>query len=244
MLTPKQIKDFQKKLKCVTCDISELEDRVTDLEANYPLVTLYVDYYADLPDPTTVPNSTYGVVNSQGSSFWPGWIGGTFYPKGIYHSDGVSWIYMGEFPYQATLADVNAGIITNQFVSPYTFENASKWATHTHAGLYVWSEIVALTHNMQVNEAYVANNALQVVFTLPATASIGDSVKVVGKGVGGWSITQNAGQQIFFGNQQTTIGVTGGVVSNHYGDTISIVCITANNEWRVDTAVSNAIIIN
>jgi hypothetical protein len=88
-----------------------------------------VDTYADLPDPTLHTDEYYHVVNSQGSAFWPGWIGGTFYSKGFYYSDGSAWEFIGEVPYQASQADVDAGIITDQFVSPATLASASKWAT-------------------------------------------------------------------------------------------------------------------
>jgi hypothetical protein len=88
-----------------------------------------VDTYADLPDPTLHTDEYYHVVNSQGSAFWPGWIGGTFYSKGFYYSDGSAWEFVGEVPYQASQADVDAGIITDQFVSPATLASASKWAT-------------------------------------------------------------------------------------------------------------------
>ena len=32
-------------------------------------------------------------------------------------------------PYQATQAEVDAGTVTNKFVTPATFENASKWSS-------------------------------------------------------------------------------------------------------------------
>lgn len=82
-----------------------------------------VDTYADLPDPTLHTDEYYHVVNSQGSAFWPGWIGGTFYSKGFYYSDGSAWEFVGEVPYQASQADVDAGIITDQFVSPATLKS-------------------------------------------------------------------------------------------------------------------------
>jgi hypothetical protein len=93
-------------------------------------LTTYVNTYADLPLPNTVPGQKYGVINSQGTSWLPGSLGGTYYSKGYYYSNGTIWIYMGDFPFQATQADVDAGIITNQFVSPNTFFNSSKWSNY------------------------------------------------------------------------------------------------------------------
>jgi hypothetical protein len=88
-----------------------------------------VNNYSALPVASTVANQYYHVVNSQGTAWLPGWLGGTYYPRGFYYSDGTVWIYAGEVPYQATLGDVNAGTIQDQFVSPFTFNNANKWNT-------------------------------------------------------------------------------------------------------------------
>ena len=46
------------------------------------------------------------------------------------------------------------------------------------------------------NIAYLANSASQVTITLPASPAIGDIVRVVGIGEGGWRIAQNANQCI------------------------------------------------
>lgn len=89
-----------------------------------------VDNYAALPAAATVPEKYYFVLNAQGTSWLPGSLGGTYYPNGTYYSDPFSgtWI-TGVSPYQATQPDVDAGIITDQFVSPATLENTAKWNT-------------------------------------------------------------------------------------------------------------------
>lgn len=82
----------------------------------------------DRPQPVAA-DTIVAVRNSQGTQWLPGNLGGTYYPKGYYISTGVAWEFFGEFAYQASLADVDAGIIADQFVSPFTFENAAKWNT-------------------------------------------------------------------------------------------------------------------
>jgi hypothetical protein len=53
-------------------------------------------------------------------------------------------------------------------------------------------QIVAGTNvAAQANTAYVATNAAQVSFSLPATANVGDVVQVNSLGAGGWSIVPN-----------------------------------------------------
>lgn len=83
--------------------------------------------YAALPPAALNTDLVYLVQNSQGTSWLPGSLGGTYYSKGFYQSDGVNWNYLGSTPYQATQSEVNTGTATDTFVSPSTFANASKW---------------------------------------------------------------------------------------------------------------------
>ena len=96
-----------------------------------------VNTYSDLPAASTVPNQYYRTLNSQGTRWFPGVLGGTYYAKGIYQSVGGVWDYVGEFPYQASQSEVDAGSVNDTFVTPNTFSNAAKWGTkanvsHTH----------------------------------------------------------------------------------------------------------------
>jgi hypothetical protein len=77
---------------------------------------------------SNVPNMFYWCSSSQGTSWLPGSLGGTYYNSGLYYSNGTSWEYMNS-PYQATQAEVNAGIVADKFVTPSTFYNSSKWGT-------------------------------------------------------------------------------------------------------------------
>jgi hypothetical protein len=140
-------------------DLTDIENRLDDIETALPLkadlvggfvplaqlpvqtLTTYVSTYADLPAANTVTGQKYGVVTSTGTRYKLfEYFAGTYYPKGYYYSNGTIWIYMGDFPYQASQADVDAGIITDQFVSPNTFANSAKVsevtantaARHTH----------------------------------------------------------------------------------------------------------------
>lgn len=101
----------------------------TNLGFNTPGATgeiTVVTNYSALPDPTTVPEEFYWCENSQGTSWLPGSLGGTYYNSGLYYSNGVSWTFMN-VPYQATQSEVNTGTNTDKFITPSTFENASKW---------------------------------------------------------------------------------------------------------------------
>ena len=96
-----------------------------------------------------------------------------------------------------------------------------------------WNSITTTAQTAVVNNGYILNNVALVTLTLPATAVVGDSVRVAGKGLGGWRIAQNASQVIHFGNLDTTIGVTGHMDSNNKYDSVYLLCITANTDWIV-----------
>jgi hypothetical protein len=82
--------------------------------------------YSALPAPALHDGETWICLASQGTFWLPGSLGGTFYDKGYYYSNGTTWTYNSS-PYQATQSDVNTGVIDDQFVSPNTLAN-STWA--------------------------------------------------------------------------------------------------------------------
>lgn len=75
--------------------------------------------YSALPDPTTVSGLYYWVSSPQGTSWLPGTLGGTYYPDGLYRSNGTTWEYM-DIPYQASQSEVNTEVINDKFVTPLT----------------------------------------------------------------------------------------------------------------------------
>jgi hypothetical protein len=59
-----------------------------------------------------------------------------------------------------------------------------------------WVNVTGTSVQAQSNKGYLADNAAQVVVTLPASPAIGDLVHISGAGTGGWKLAQNAGQSI------------------------------------------------
>lgn len=80
--------------------------------------------FSALPDPTTHSGYFYWVLNSQGTRWLPGTLGGTYYPNGLYYSTGVSW-ERTDAPYQASIAEVNAGLSDTVFLTPYNLRNSN-----------------------------------------------------------------------------------------------------------------------
>lgn len=104
---------------------------------------------------------------------------------------------------------------------------------------FLWNEVVVVGPTaMSNNNGYVANNGALVTLTLPALAAFGTTIRVAGKGAGGWLIAQNAGQNIQVGNVSSTIGAGGSVASTDPFDAIELLCTTANTTW---TAISNPV---
>lgn len=106
-------------------------------------------------------------------------------------------------------------------------------------GGLAWSTKSASTA-LVVNNGFIAispGGALS--FSLPATSAVGDMVAVTLDDATSWTITQAANQRIRFGNIQTTLGAGGSISSSQAGDTIMLVCRTANLIWQVISSIGN-----
>lgn len=102
---------------------------------------------------------------------------------------------------------------------------------------FVWNEIAGPAQSAVVDNGYITNNAALVTVTLPVTASIGDIVRVVGKGSGGWRVAQNVGQSIRLNGATTSVGVGGMLDSTGIDDTVEILCDTIDFGWIVISSV-------
>jgi hypothetical protein len=104
-----------------------------------------------------------------------------------------------------------------------------KWGPQ--AFVFPFIEVTSTSQAMAINTGYIANNSALVTATLPSTSSVGDLVWIIGKGLGGWQIAQNAGQIIHFADQDTTMGVGGHLASSNQYDAIQLICTAANTDW-------------
>lgn len=100
---------------------------------------------------------------------------------------------------------------------------------------FSWNSVGSTPQSMTANNGYITVNAGTVAYTLPATAAFGTELVVVGKGAGGWTIAQNAGQSIVLGSSTSTVGAGGSVASTNAKDCLIMICTVANTEW---TAIS------
>ncbi len=138
----------------------------------------------------------------------------------------------------------SAGIITIAGGSNVTTSGSGSTVTITAATtLFPWTEITDATHQMVVDNGYIANRGTAITFTLPATAAVGDRVAIVGQGSGGWIIAQNADQTIHFNSGDTTTGVGGSLASTVRYNTVEIICTVADTDWVVRNASGNLTIV-
>lgn len=98
------------------------------IEGNSNTAIETFENFSALPDPTTTPNTFYWVLNAQGTSWLPGFLGGNYYNKGLYYSDGTSWTF-SEVPFQAIQIEVDAGTDNTKFVTPLTLKDSVQWST-------------------------------------------------------------------------------------------------------------------
>lgn len=131
------------------------------------------------------------------------------------------------------LATITAGAGTTINNGPHSIEIISTAAGGT------WTEVTAATVSLAVNTNYIMNRATLITATLPAAAAVGDTINIIGKGLGLYTIAQNAGQTIHFGIRDTTPGVGGSLSSTSQYDHIEIVCTTIDTDFTVSNAFAD-----
>jgi len=111
---------------------------------------------------------------------------------------------------------------------------------------FSWHNVTSATNPnpMTKENGYITtDNASLVTLTLPATAAIGDTVRILGQGTAGWRVLQNAGQSIHLLSETTTAGVGGSVSSTNRYDTVELICLVANTEWVCATVTGNLTVV-
>jgi hypothetical protein len=106
------------------------------------------------------------------------------------------------------------------------------------------TDVIVPTQALVPNNVYVTNNGSSLVtYSLPLVAPEFSVIEIVGKSLGGWSILQNAGQNIQFGNKSTTVGTGGDISSTNQFDYVKLICITANTTLSVIGSIGNLTIV-
>lgn len=88
--------------------------------------------------------------------------------------------------------------------------------------------VAGTSKTMGFDNNYVAMNSGLTTFLLPARCPFGSFIGVFGYGSGGWTITQNANQNILWTTFFTTTGTGGSLSSTAQGDCVLLFCVVQN----------------
>lgn len=135
-------------------------------------------------------------------------------------SNGQLWIGSGSGNPTAATLTAGTGI---------SVTNGSNTITLAATGATTWVDQTGTSVTMSVNTNYIADNASLVTLTIPATAALGDTFRIVGKGAGGWLVQANTGQTIHMGTAASSSA--GSMASSNQYDCITFSCVTANTTF-------------
>lgn len=100
----------------------------------------------------------------------------------------------------------------------------------------LWLPITGVSQSLSSNTGYIINTISLCTLTLPLTCAVGDIIRIQGNSAGLWRVSQNAGQQILWGNVNTTVGAAGYLQSTNAGDAITLLCTVANTQFRASSS--------
>lgn len=167
----------------------------------------------------------------------------TFTAHGVLLGEGTSSIVAttvgtnGQVLLGSTGADPAFGTLTTSTGVTFT-TGAASLAIDVATGGFTVNDTTTGSATIAVQNLYIADNATPsalTTFTLPATAAIGTTFRIVGKAIGGWRIAQNAGQQILGIGVSTTAGTGGSLSSASKNDCVELIATTggASTIWTI-----------
>jgi len=109
-----------------------------------------------------------------------------------------------------------------------------------YAGSLIYpAQTISANQTLAIQHGYICTGGGTLVLLLPPVSVLGDIIEITIDGSAGFQVTQGAGQSIKFGNQATTAGVGGSISTTGQGDTIRMVCQTANLKWNILASMGN-----
>ena len=128
--------------------------------------------------------------------------------------------------------NIMVGYITSTDLSITVTNSAGNIDLSVVGGGITWSNIAA-NQTLVINNGYFCSGGGALSLALPAVSAVGDTIEIVLIGSASFTVTQGAGQSITLGSITTTPGVGGSLASTQQGDSIRMVCQTANLTWII-----------
>lgn len=168
-----------------------------------------------------------------------------------------NWVLTRSVDFNQTANIVEGGIVyvihgntfansywQDTFIPPVTVGTTaiiwSEWS-FTPSSL-IWTDVTTVSINASVNSGYIADRtSTPVQILLPATFNIGDTVIVMGKGTGGWSLVANTAQVMQFGSQATS--PAGSISSDIQYGNIQVRGLIPDTTWEVVSVLGNPLIV-
>ena len=150
----------------------------------------------------------------------------------------------GQLPIGSTAADPVLATLTAG--AGIGIVNAAGSITISSSGAGVTWTVITIDQSAVIGNGYICNKAGLLTLTLPATAVIGDCIRVTGINTAfGWAIAQNAGQRIHLGTSSTTTGVGGSLASTNIRDSVDLICVVsgASTEYNVIASMGNITVV-
>lgn len=92
---------------------------------------------------------------------------------------------------------------------------------------------------LQANQNYLVASLSLAVLTLPQNSEVGDRIVIQGVGPSLWKLQQGDNQQIFAGDDATSIGQSGLIEASSPRDCLELVCVAQNQQWSVTNSYGN-----
>lgn len=142
------------------------------------------------------------------------------------------------------LSNITAGSVVTTNITHKIGTLAEVGAGTVDPGKLEWNVITADLNPVVKNHGYICNKVGLLTLTLPTTAAVGEIFRVTGINTAlGWTVAQNAGQQIHIDNLSTTAGVGGSISSSAVRDSVELVCVVADTEWNATSFVGTITVI-
>lgn len=102
---------------------------------------------------------------------------------------------------------------------------------------FKWTDVTGGSATVAAENGYFADSSSLTTFTLPTNNSLGDTIIIMGKGTGGWTIVYGTNQYINYSGSTSTT-TSGSLSSSAQFDTVTLVCSVASATQPIFTVLN------